>query len=259
MSKKKTTPKTAAPLKRSRTVLIITLTLVLVLMGILLVVWRNAGDRPNGQQGSATGNFQPILTDPTVKVEELEDFESDPHKGLQVIKIGNYSGPFVEDGTDEILSRVLMIMVKNTGDRTVQYAEVELTDGTKTAYFTLSTLPPGETVVLLEKSRMTYADGKDLTQTTIKNVAVFSQEPDLCEDRLQIQALNGVLNVTNISGEDIKGDIVIYYKNASSDLLYGGITYRVTIKGGLKADEIKQITASHFTEKGSRVMWVTVN
>ena len=136
--------------------------------------------------------------------------------------------------------------------------EVELTDGNTTAYFTLSTLPPGESVVLMEKNRMSYDDGKDLTHVNIRNVALFAQEPDLCEDLVRVQALNGVLNVTNISGKDITGNVVIYYKNASSDMLYGGITYRTTISGGIKAGEIKQIVAGHFSKNGSRIMWITV-
>ena len=66
------------------------------------------------------------------------------------------------------------------------------------------------------------------------------------------------MNITNISGNDITGDVVIYYKNASSDMLYGGITYRVTVTGGLKAGEIKQLTGSHFSASGSRIMFVTI-
>lgn len=207
----------------------------------------------------ATGSFVPVETEPTVKIEDLEEVTSDAYKGLQVVKVGSYTGLYVEDGSNDVLSRLLMIVVENTGTKTVQYAEIELSDGEKTAHFSLTTLPPGESVVLLEKDRMLYADGKDLSEVTISNVAIFQQEPTLCEDLLAIQALDGALNVTNISGKDIEGDIVIYYKNAASDLLYGGITYRVTIKGGLAKDAIQQITASHFTTKGSRVMWVTVN
>ena len=80
----------------------------------------------------------------------------------------------------------------------------------------------------------------------------------LQEDKLQLQVLDGALNVINISGEDITGDVVIYYKNAAADVYYGGITYRVRIEGGIKADEIKQIMASHFSDSGSKVMFVTV-
>ena len=225
-------------------------------VGIVLLCTRISASDPATDDQNSTA---PATTGPVVKIEDLKDSESEEYRGLQVEKVGSYSGLYVEDGTDDVLSRILMVIVKNTGSRTVQYAEVELTDGTKTAYFTLSTLPPGESVVLLEKNRMSYADGKDLTQTTIKNVAVFALEPDLCEDRIKVQALDGVLNVTNISGKDIEGNVVIYYKNAASDLLYGGITYRSTITGGIKAGETKQIVASHYSQKGSRILWITVD
>ena len=240
--------------------LVIFLVALVVILALFLgpTIRDAAGGRPDETQ-IATAPFQPTYTKPNASIGDLEDAESDVYKGLQVTKIGSYTGLFVEDGSNDVASRVLMIIVKNNGEKTVQYAEIELTDGEKTAYFSLSTLPPGESVVLLEKNRMSYAEGKDLTETTMKNVAIFQQEPTLCENLLQIQTLNGGLNVTNVSGEDIDGDIVIYYKNASSDLLYGGITYRVTIKGGLSKDELRQITASHFTAKGSRIMWVTVS
>jgi len=48
------------------------------------------------------------------------------------------------------------------------------------------------------------------------------------------------------------------YKNAAADLYYGGITYRVRIEGGIKAGEIKQLMAGHFSETGSKIMFVTV-
>ena len=255
--------------------------IALALILAVAVLWAARNKQPDvpadSSVGTATGNFVPATSDPTTgsentenmdaatetteapaKIEELVDTESESSKGLQVVSVGSYSGLFVEDGSDEVVSRILMIVVKNTGESTAQYAEVELTDGKTTACFTLSTLPPGESVVLLEKNRMSFAEGENLTQIIFRNVALFPQEPTLCEDRVQIQALNGVFNVINVSGADITGNVVIYYKNASSDMLYGGITYRTTISGGIKADEIIQVTASHFTEKGSRIMWVTV-
>lgn len=260
MSKKKATKKAASGGRGHWVILLIAALLVIALIAALVLHdWQKTpGDATTGNQNFATGTFGPVSTEPTVKIEDLQDADSEAYKGLQVVKVGSYSGLFVEDGSDDVVSRVLMVIVKNSGTRTVQYAQIELTDGNTTACFTLSTLPPGESVVLLEQNRMSYEAGKDLTETTIRNVALFPQEPELCEDRIQIQALNGVLNVTNISGEDITGDVVIYYKNAAADLLYGGITYRVTITGGIKAGEIKQIVASHYSAKGSRVMWVTV-
>lgn len=253
MSKKKTTQK-KQPGKK-----VLTITIILAVLAIAAVIVALAlSDREPDNTGTASGTFGTVGNDNTISIEDLEDVQISTDKDLVITDIGNYSGIFMEDGSDEVVSRILMVVVKNTGSKTVQYAEVELTDGEKTAYFSLSTLPPGESVVLLEKSRMSYADGKNLTEATVKNAVAFSSEPTMCQDQLKIQGLNGVLNVTNTTDEDITGDVVIYYKNAASDMLYGGITYRVTITGGIKAGEIKQIVASHYSEKGSRVMWVTV-
>lgn len=232
---------------------LVTIAAALLLAGV--IIWAVNGDREPGNQGTATGNFNPVATKP--QIDNVESVGQDLGKNLEITDIGSYTGVFMEDGSDEVVSRVLMIVVKNNGEKTVQYGQIALTDGTKTANFTVTTLPPGESAVLLEQSRMSYADGKDLTQSSVSNVAVFGNEPGLCQDQLKIQSLNGAMNITNISGEDITGDIVIYYKNASSDMLYGGITYRVTIKGGLKADEVRQITAGHFSATGSRIMFVT--
>ena len=151
---------------------------------------------------------------------------------------------------------VLMIVVKNKGTQDIQYAEIEMPVGDQIAYFKLSSLPVGESAVVLEQNRMAYTD-QDFTKAISKNVVHFKTAMSLCKDKLEIQTLNGVINVKNISGEDITGDIVLYYKNSSTDMLYGGITYRCVITGGLKNGEIKQLQAQHFRTSGSRIMFVT--
>ena len=207
------------------------------------------------------GSEDPVPAEPEqpgISIENVDTTDVQLGSGLVVSDIGSYTGLYMEDGSDEILAKILMLVVTNTAEKTVQYAEIALTDGEKTADFTLTTLPPGESAVLLEKNRMLYEDGKTLSQISARNVAFFPQEPTLCEDKLALQALDGMLNVTNISGEDIIGDVVVYYKNASADMLYGGITYRVTISGGIKAGEIRQIMAGHASASGSRIMFTTI-
>ena len=78
-------------------------------------------------------------------------------------------------------------------------------------------------------------------------------------DTVKLQVFDGVINATNISDKDIDGEIVIYYKNAASDLFYGGITYRIQIQDGLKADEIRQVMTQHASDTGSKIMFVTVS
>ena len=125
------------------------------------------------------------------------------------------------------------------------------------AAFQITNLPAGETVVLLDTNRHSYV--AEMPQyATVKDQVFFTESMGLQEDRISISGGNGYVDVTNLTDTDITDEIIIYYKNSASDILYGGITYRIRIEGGMKADEIKQITASHFDQAGSKIMFVTV-
>ena len=150
-----------------------------------------------------------------------------------------------------------MIQITNTGVQDIEFAEIHMTYGAETANFKVSTLPAGKSAILLELNRMKYDPDVEYTDAFSENVAVFRQELSVCDDKLQLQVLDGVVNVKNISGEDIDGDILIYYKNYSSEVYYGGITYMIRIQGGLKAGELRQSPAAHISPSGSSVMFVT--
>lgn len=185
-----------------------------------------------------------------------EDIRFSLDFGLEITAVGAYTGAYVEDGSNEVVSDVLMITVKNGGEDFIQYGEICLETAEGEAKFSLSTLLPGETAVLLEQSRMTH-QGAAVSSARTENVALFSEKPTLCEDKLEIGVLDGAINVTNISGAPIEGDVVIYYKNYSGGLYYGGITYRVRLEGGMEAGEIRQLMTEHFSAAGSRVVFVT--
>lgn len=238
----------------------------IILAAALLVWWAFAYDGGSAEptvpeetvstEASAT---VPQVTVPEPTIEAIVDVPTGQmDANLTIRNIGAYTGAYVEDGSNDIVSNVLMLVVDNSGEEAVQYAEITLPTENGDAKFTLSTLPAGESVVLLEQNRMTYTGKEDASMAFSSNVAFFSEPLSLYEEKLKLQILDGAINVTNISGEDISEDIVIYYKNAAADIYYGGITYRVRIEDGLKADEIKQIMASHFSDSGSKIMFVTV-
>ena len=179
--------------------------------------------------------------------------------GLRIVDIGAYTGMYMEDGSDETVSGILMCIVTNEGDRAVEYAQLQLHDGERDIPFTLTALLPGRSVVLLAQDKTAYDKDAAYTATVAESVAFFANEPSLQADRLQIQGLDGGMNITNISDKDITGDVVVYYKNVAADgLLYGGITYRTRISGGIKAGELKQGMTEHFRINGSEVLFVTV-
>ena len=179
--------------------------------------------------------------------------------GLTVVDIGPYTGMYMEDGSDELVSGVLLCIVRNDGERAVEYAQLKLHDGEKDIPFTLTALLPGRSVVLLAQDKTEYSQSANYTATMAESVAFFVSEPSLQTERIEVQGLSGGMNVRNISQSDIAGDVVVYYKNAAKDgLLYGGITYRARISGGLKAGELKQGMTEHFRLNGSEVLFVTV-
>lgn len=186
-----------------------------------------------------------------------EDVSIQIGEDLEITRVESYSGRFVEDGSDEEVSDVMMIVIKNNGEQTLQYAELELICEDKLAEFAFSTLPPGKEMIILEKNRRNCLQDVEKAEIKLKNVVFFNEELNIHESTFSIEALEGALNVKNISEKDIAGQIAIYYKSVKGNSYYGGITYRVVIRDGLKSGEIQQIMTNHFLPDTSEVMFVT--
>lgn len=251
--------------KRGIKGLVVAVVLLAILVAVmLLMVWKqpDPAEIPTTEPTAAADAQEQSSGESAMQTiapaENTEPAKFELGRGMVLLEVNKYTGIYMEDGTDEVVADVLMLIVSNEGDQDIQYAEFTVPTSAGDAKFSLSTLPVGEKIVLLEQNRMPWSADEDYSNVTAENIAVFSEPVSLREDQLKLQALDGVINITNISGEDITGDIVIYYKNAAVDLLYGGITYRIRLEGGLKANEIRQIMASHFTQSGSRIMFATV-
>lgn len=235
--------------KSSKKLLLIVLCVVIVCVSIILALFYKSEQREkttNDEQESGQ-----------VQVADVQDVSINLGNGMFITAVGGYVGPYMEDGSDEFVTDVLMIAVENQGESAIQYAEIRMPAGDDEAFFAVSTLLPGSRVILLEQNRMSYEE-ENYTTAIAENVVTFEEQPSLHEDELDIQILDGAINVTNISGDDITEDIYIYYKNSVADAFYGGITYRARIENGLAAGEIRQIVAEHFSESGSTVLFATI-
>lgn len=175
--------------------------------------------------------------------------------GLQILHIGGYAGMYMEDGTNETISDVMMLILENNSGRDLQLARISLAYDDFTAEFEITNLPAGEKLVALERSRRSAVTQAPNAVET-KNVVFFAQPMDPRAELLEISGSNGLMTVKNISGEDISGDFYIYYKNSAADLLYGGITYRVLVEGGVAAGETAQVFTGHYAPESSRIMSV---
>lgn len=210
-------------------------------------------------QTTAAAQTTPIRTEPIQTVPSAAENQPPINLGygLQITDSGRYTGLYMEDGSNEIVSDVMMVVVENTGEADIQLAEFTALSGGGEYRFTLTNLAAGERAVLLEQERKS-SSGAALDSAVAGNVALFPEPMELYEDAIEIGGLEGMLNVQNISGSDISGDICIYYKYAAQDIYYGGITFRVRIEGGLKAGELRQIPAGHFDPDGCAVVQVTI-
>ena len=173
---------------------------------------------------------------------------------LEIVSTGRYARLFVEDGRDETVSDVFCIRVKNTGEQDVQYAHITLSRSGESYAFDISTLPAGQTVQALELSRQALPEKPEELTAAVSLYAVFSEPLSLQEDLFDITTEQNTITVTN-RGDSAVSQVCVYYKNASGDLLLGGITYRAGLTD-LGPGETQSCYAGHFSD-GSRLLFVT--
>ncbi len=174
--------------------------------------------------------------------------------GLELVSVGRYAGLFVEDGSDDVVSDVFCICVKNNGGSDVQYAHITLTRGSESYNFDLGTLPVGETVQALELERQKLPENTAELSAALTLFAAFDEPLSMHSDLFEVTASDSTVTVKNLSDEDYS-QVYVYYKNAGSDMLIGGITYRVGTP--LAAGESVNCYTSHYSEGGSRLLFVS--
>ncbi len=217
-----------------------------ILLALLLLCGCSSADPETTASSTATGSVSvggDVLDAPVGLGQEL-----------LITDILAYTGAYMEDGSDDVVSDVLGIILKNNSRQALQYADITLSFGQEQAQFSAVNIPAGQRVVLLEKSRMAYTGG--LPDSTQLSNVVFLPELPMHADVFAVTGSKGMLTVKNISDTAITGDIYIYYKNKSQDLLYGGISYRVKLRG-LEAGESETVIAAHFRPGASEVLMVS--
>ena len=193
---------------------------------------------------------------PTTHPEEVESEYPYLSDTLEIDYIGAYAGIFMEDGTDDVVSNLMMLILKNTGEKDLQLARINLHYADFVANFEVTNLPAGESVVLLERNRHEYVTD-ELLSAEAKDLVYFSEPMDLMADKFTFSGGDGYIEVTNITDTDITGECYIYYKNSASDLLYGGITYRVRLSEGIRAGETLRVMTNHYHPDRCSILMVT--
>ena len=172
--------------------------------------------------------------------------------GMTIKNIGQYTGSFVEDGSDKSVSNVLSIVVTNTSGKDLQYGEIKLKAGSKTATFKLTNIPSGKSVLALETSGMKYSSGTNYTYAE----ATYAQtNMSMNSSKVSVSTADSKVTIKNISGKDL-GTVYVYYKNLDKSGAYlGGITYRVKFENVKSGDTLTQST-KHFSKSNSKIVMV---
>ena len=221
--------------------------ILLVLAVIVAVMVMRLSSAPSGTDPES-GTTEPVeeftVSPETIPISDGDDM-LDLGRDLKLHSFNSYTGMYMEDGSDELLSGVAMAILTNESETDLQYAKFTVTYENAVCTYTATNLPAGASAVLLEQERKSLPAGEPVS-TQLENVAFFEAPMNAHSEIFQISGMEGVMNVKNISDKDIAGDIFVYYKYSSTDLFYGGITFRIRVEGGLKAGNIYQSVTAHF-------------
>lgn len=197
--------------------------------------------------------------DKTQRVHQISDLKTtiDLGSDLKLTGLSETAGNFPENGSDDFVEKMLSATFVNEGEKTIQYASVQVSIGKEQFSFTFSTLPAGAGVHVYEKDKKAVSLNSDTISAEAEYIAYFEEEPSLYEKELEIKVTDGMIAVKNISKSNIDKEISVYYKTVSNGFFVGGITYRFRIPGGIDAGEEYSGSALHASEKTTKVMFVT--
>lgn len=212
---------------------------------------------------AVSGQEPETLQETTVEKENPADIKEegviypvDMGEGITLMAVQSYSGKFIEDGSDELVSEVMSLIVQNNGEKDVQLIDFKLVDQEgKTYQFRITTLMPGQTLIALENERASYKENVKIVSAEVEHFAEFSEKPQMAEDVFKIESQQNLIIVTNISDKKILAARVCY-KNMIDGVYLGGITYTVSIPELLPGETV-ELSTKHYTKDTSQMVFVT--
>lgn len=175
-----------------------------------------------------------------------------PDGDLKIQRVKGYTGIYIEDGSDKEIKNVVAIQVKNTSNKPIEYAQIQLYNGDNKLLFDVSTLPANSSAVVMEKNKTKFDSSKGVTYggTAIAYFDKLEKSSDVKCSKVD----NNGIKVTNKSKKDIPC-VRVFYKFKSDGNYIGGITYTAKIED-LKAGKSQTVYPSHFVSDGGEIMMV---
>lgn len=204
-----------------------------------------------GSKGDSGEDSEPVFQE---GVHGLTLPYSIPGSNLVVRGIASYDGIYLEDGSDEEISGVTVMLLQNAGDTEVEYASVTVSrDGTQ-LQFEASALPAGAMAVVQEQNRTPFQEG---TYADCSATVAEIDEFEMSENQVQVEENEDQsLTITNLTDKDIPAVRIFYKFYMEEENAYvGGITYTAKVTN-LKAGDSQEIIPSHYLQGSSRIIMV---
>lgn len=183
--------------------------------------------------------------------------ESSLGNGIYIVSSEPYTGPFWEDGSDAAVEDIWSLKIVNSSDEDIEYLKIHAATAEAEGNFEVTVLPAGGELIVLESSAAAYPQDAEDARYDAENLAFFQEERSILPERLTLYGQDNWIKAENISGEDIAGDICVYYKNLEDGIFQGGITYRAVFPGGMAAGEAEEQEVLHYMKDTSQIMYVT--
>ncbi len=174
-----------------------------------------------------------------------------PGTPLIVQELAVYEGAFVEDGGDREIANAAALVVENSSRQMLEYAEVEIWQGQRCLCFKAECIPPGASVLMIERNGTAYDSAPC---TACRGWVQGADDEQASGLALKTEGAYG-LRVTNL-GQSPQEDIIICYKTWRDGMYIGGIAYKVRI-ASLGPGESVFIEPYCFAAGCSRIVRVT--
>lgn len=175
---------------------------------------------------------------------------------LRLAAIGSYTGAYMEDGSGDAVENVLALVLENTGDELIEYAQISAETDNTPAFFQITAIPAGGYVLVLESNRQTLSANAKVQSPKVEQIAYVNDLILDYSNEFELYNADGVINLKNVSGKDYENDIFVYYKTFQYDVYLGGVTYRARFEGGVKDGAIAQNMQPHYSGEHSVVVYM---
>ena len=152
-------------------------------LAILMIVFACAGCGKDDQKE----------TDPQV----LKTFELKDQK-IIAENVSPYEGKYLEYGDVETVSGIYAMKFTNTGDQTIQSAQLIFSDGTQELSFQFEMLPAGQSVIVAEQDQLAAAEELNFVDSNITYLEAGLEKADCVK---VTDNKDGTVKIENVTDE----------------------------------------------------------